>query len=79
MSTHDELDAAVRAWVDELTSGHTALDWVLVVSSQDLAELDDGRNLYSIAHREGQPHHATIGLLKIGAEPNTYLPDDDDT
>lgn len=58
-----KLDAAIRAYAQEVWDGDLIVDWVLIAATVD----EDGEHcIGSETSRENMPRYVTVGLLTEG-------------
>lgn len=64
-NTHATLSAAVEQHIASATDGGMATDWVLVVATKRMEDIETGFTRYWIeCNSNQQPVHVTTGLLR---------------
>jgi hypothetical protein len=76
MSKHDDMLAAISAYVAEVTDGGIVTDWALVTASTEMEDIGSMRATYRLDCPENQPEHVTLGLIEYSRQ--TYLSGDGD-
>ncbi len=61
--TKQALDDAIRAHLADECDGMSVMQWAVVTWSIEPEHIGDGAGHYGVTVPNGQPHHATRGLL----------------
>lgn len=74
--THAALSMAVEQHIASVTDGDMATDWVLVVATKRMEDIETGFTRYWVeCNSDQQPVHVMTGLLRYAER---HMGDDDD-